>query len=147
MAQSETGCRFSDLEGVFGEQKLSFGEFCRLAMERGVEIGDVGDMRREMESEIFSVKVDHRLEREMEKAGVKNKALVERLIDRGAITLDNGEICGIGEQIESLKQSDPYLFESRQPTYRVKTGLSHTRERVDPEGMTDTDYYKNVKGI
>lgn len=42
----------------------------------------------------------------------KNPDVVIRMIDSGKITENNGQLYGLTEQIDALKKSDAYLFES-----------------------------------
>lgn len=42
----------------------------------------------------------------------RNTDVVFRMIDQSKITENNGQIYGLTEQLDALKKSDPYLFES-----------------------------------
>jgi len=137
----------ADIAEIFGEEKLSYEEFRARAGQRGIEMGDVGAIRQEYEAEISSMKIDAAVEREMEHSGVKNRALVSKLLDRELLTLDEDGIHGITEQLAALKESDPYLFDGAHPMRPIRSGLPHSRERLNPDAMSDADYYKTVRKI
>ncbi len=138
-----------EISEIFGSESLSYDEFKKRISERGLEFGDVAEVRRGYEDRITEIRCMSALEREMEKAGVRNTSLMTKLIDMGAITADEGGVHGIAEQIDALRESDPYLFvaEKKNTLKSVMTGERHGMARVDPDKMSDADFYKQVKLI
>ena len=138
----------ADISKIFGGGSLTYEEFSKKAGEMGLEVDDVTEVRRGYEDRILEMRCTNALDREMERAGVINTALVKRLINLDGITADDEGVHGIGEQIASLRESDPYLFVPEKKTLRaVMTGARHSGEGVDHDKMSDADYYKSVKLI
>lgn len=136
-----------DISEIFGNESLSYEEFSKRLSKEGMEFGDLAQLRRGYEDKILEIRCMSALERSLEKSGAKNIPLVTRLINMEGITADEEGVHGITEQLDALKESDPYLFESdKKPTLRaVFSGGSHNGDGADPEKMSDADYYKRVK--
>jgi len=141
--------RISD---IFGSEKLSYEEFVKKAAEAGGEFGDVAEMRKAHTAEMNRLRVTGAVEREAMRAGAKNSGLLMRVIDMNGVTVDDSGVHGIAEQIGKLKESDPYLFAEKEPavsaaketavpSVTVSTGAPHGRETVDPDLLSDADYY------
>lgn len=142
----------ADLSEIFGGEKLSYDEFLMKAGEMGREIGDLADMRQSYESEILSVKRNAALERELDRSGAKNRSLITKVIDLDSVEIDEDGVHGIAEQIDALRESDPYLFESAAPQSptqprTIRTGIAHRHEPLDSDSLSDKDFYKQVKKI
>ncbi len=143
------------ISDIFGSGKLSYEEFVKKAAEAGGEFGDVAEMRKAHTAEMNRLRVTGAVEREAMRAGAKNSGLLMRVIDMGSVTVDENGVHGIAEQIGKLRESDPYLFaekaaETGAPTVKetvtapamtVSTGAPHGRESVNPDLMSDEDYY------
>ena len=143
----------ADISEIFGSGKISYDEFLIKAGEMGVEVGDIGKMRTDYEEEIRGIRCRNALERELERSGVKNRELVTRILDMNSVTVDDDGVHGIAEQIDGLRESDPYLFEdavgqpgvTKSETRRVSTGFSHSGTAVDPDRLSDREFYKRIK--
>lgn len=141
----------ADISAVFGDGRLSYDEFLVKAGEMGLELGDITQLRRSYEEQIRGIRCASALERELDRAEVKNRTLVSRIIDMDAVTVDEEGVHGISEQISALKESDPYLFNTKERapaigvSPRIRTGFSHSGESLDPDTMSDADYYKQIK--
>jgi hypothetical protein len=139
-----------DLKELFGSGRLSFEELMVKCTEAGMEFGDLSGLRSEYDGKITALKKDFALERELEKAGVKNRALMEKVLDQEKITVDEDGVHGIAEQISALRESDPYLFDgpgavSAPSPAPVKWGVSHGQTVPDPDSMGDAEYYKVIR--
>ena len=111
---------------IFGDGRLSYDEFLMKTGEAGIEIGDVGEVRGAFEKKI---------------EGLRKSSALERELDR---------FSGISEQIASLRESDPYLFEEKSASSAgafFNSGLSHGREVPDEDSMSDSDFYKKIKKL
>lgn len=137
----------SEISEVFGDGKISYDEFLIKAGEMGAEFGDIGEMRSRYEEEIRGIRCAGELERELDRAGVKNRELITRIIDMGAVTVDEDGVHGIAEQIDGLRESDPYLFENaaETPARKVSTGMVHIGTAADPDRMSDREFYRRIK--
>ena len=73
--------------------------------------------------------------------GAKNPELLKKLIDISAISSEDGEIIGLDEQIEKLRQDNPFLFEEENPapkfTLRPKTSDKITKQSFDRMSYMD----------
>ena len=135
-----------DLKEIFGAERLSFEELMIKCADAGVQFGDLAALRSEYDGRITEMKKSFALERELDKAGVKNRALIEKVLDAEKITVDEDGVHGIAEQITALRASDPYLFDAPFPAPApVKWGLSHTQNAPDPDSMGDAEYYKTIR--
>lgn len=143
--------RISD---IFGSEKLSYEEFVKKAAEAGGEFGDIAEMRKTHTAELNRFRVTAAVEREAMLAGAKNSGLLMRVIDMNGITVDDSGVHGLTEQIGKLRESDPYLFAEKEAgtaaspvkepavsKVSVNTGAPHGRETVDPDLLSDADYY------
>ena len=141
---------------IFGSAKLSYEEFVKKAAEAGGEFGDVAEMRKTHTAELNRLRVTAAVEREAMLAGAKNSGLLMRVIDMSVITVDDSGVHGLTEQIGKLRESDPYLFADKEAgtsaspvkepaasavTVSVNTGAPHGRETVNPDLLSDADYY------
>lgn len=137
----------AEISEIFGSGKISYDEFLIKAGEMGMELGDIGEMRARYEEEIRGIKCAGALERALDRAGVKNRELFMKVIDMGAVTVGEDGVRGITEQIDLLRESDPYLFEDARSasSSKVSTGLAHGGAAADPDRMSDREFYKRVK--
>lgn len=142
------------ISDIFGSEKLSYEEFVKKAAEAGGEFGDVAEMRKAHTAEMNRLRVTGAVEREALRAGAKNSGLLMRVIDMAGVTVDDSGVHGIVEQIGKLRETDPYLFAEKEaapvmgakenvqvPAVTVSTGAPHGKENVDPDLMSDEDYY------
>lgn len=140
-----------DISEIFGSEKLSYEEFLAKAVENGMDIGDMTELKQHHEAEIMSVRVQNELERELDNAGVKDRELVMKLVDMQSVTYDEDGIHGISEQIEALKTNASYLFEdkaqSKSALSKMRIGMPHKNEANDADSMNDRDFYKRIKKI
>ncbi len=131
-----------ELSDIFGEGKLSYEEFLVKAGEAGAEFGDTAALRADYEERIRDLATTAALERELDRAAVRNRDVVSRLIDFSAVTVDENGVHGITEQVASLRQSDPYLFADPAPRRPIRSGLPHAAAPTDPDSLDDAAYYK-----
>ena len=150
-----------DLSELFGEERLSYAELCERLAKAGLEYGDVGAARAEFTRQMDDVRRSAALERALDRAKVKNRAIVSKIIDMDRVTVGEDGAHGIAEQLDDLRRTDPYLFEGseRQPEttapqqsasqqgIRFSSGLRHTEAAADPDDMSDAEYYRAVKKL
>src|SRR5690625_4919798 len=81
--------------------------------------------KTEYEQKLQQQAFDYRLESTLSGAKVKNTKAIKALLDMDMIKLDGDTLKGLDTQLESLKESDPYLFdqeeqqEQNQPGFKV----------------------------
>src|SRR5690625_3837499 len=71
--------------------------------------------KTEYEQKLQQQAFEHRLENSLKDAGVRNVKAVKALLDTETIKLDGDKLLGLDDQLESLKESDDYLFQSDEP--------------------------------
>ena len=108
-----------EISDIFGEERLSYAEFRERAERAGVLFGDVEAARTEaraaFDRQLSDVRRSAALERELDRAKVKNRSIVSKIIDMEKVTVDEGGVGGIAEQLDLLRRTDPYLFETENP--------------------------------
>lgn len=118
------------LKELFCGESIGFEEFCeRLAARPDIqgEYVSAGELEkanakiaaekaaREKDSADFAVELsnarrDMMINLALAQSGAKNIKAVRALIDESAVTLDNGELCGIDREIARVGKDCPYLF-------------------------------------
>ncbi len=118
------------LKELFSGDKLSFDEFFeRLRSRPDIQSGYVSASEmekakakiaaekaaREKDSADFAMELsnarrDMMIDLALSQSGAKNIKAARALIDENAVTLDNGELCGIAQEIERVGKDCPYLF-------------------------------------
>ncbi len=127
------------IKSLFGEEALSYGEFVRRAGEAKVRIGDLSEAEEAHKKEMDGLCISHALDRSLERLGAKNGELVKRAINLDSVSVENGKVVGLDEQLSALQASDPYLFRERETT---RTGTEHGQSFRDTDSMSDADFYK-----
>lgn len=128
-----------EIQKLFGEESLSYAEFTSRAERSGMRIGNLLEMETAHRKELDGVYITCELERELERFGAKNGALIKKALDMEAVRVENGKVSGLNEQLEALLASDPYLFRERE---RTRTGAEHGASIVpDADGMSDAEFY------
>lgn len=64
------------------------------------------------EDELKNQRLRYSIVDAVRKSKARNEDVVFRMIDQSKITENGGNLYGLSEQLEALKKSDPYLFES-----------------------------------
>lgn len=85
------------------------------------EISEITNQRDMLTKEYNSLKINSSVEKELLKADARNIKAVMALIDNESISIDdNGNVLGIKEQIEDLKENEAtsFLFKEKQVEMR-----------------------------
>lgn len=93
-------------EKVKGNEELT-AEIDRLKQENK-------DTQTEYETKLQQQAFDHTLENSLNGAKVKNTKAVKALLNMETIKLDGETLKGLDDQLNGLKESDPYLFEQEE---------------------------------
>ncbi len=73
----------------------------------------------------------------------KNPEILKALIDFSAITSENGEIIGLSEQLEAIRQENPFLFEDNSvPKFTRRPKSSDQITKKDFDAMSYSDRVK-----
>ena len=90
---------------------------------------DAADWETKYNTDIAAAKLDNALSLALIEAKVKNPKLAKAALDMSIIKLDGEKLLGLTEQIDALKESDGYLFDTEDTDKggaRVTTGAQHT---------------------
>ena len=87
----------------------------------------------------------------------KNPEVLKALIDFNSVSFENGEISGLSEQIDAIRQENPFLFDdSSAPKFTRRPKTSDEITKKDFDNMSYSDrvklfsknpaLYKSLKG-
>lgn len=74
----------------------------------------VTDWENKYNTDIAAVKLDSAVNMGLVEAKVKNPKIAKAALDMSVIKLDGEKVVGLKEQLDTLKESDAYLFETEQ---------------------------------
>ena len=63
------------------------------------------------EAQILGIKRDTAIEKALSQSGAKNSKAIRALLDGDKIVFKDGELIGVDDQLNALKESDPYMFD------------------------------------
>ena len=121
------------LKEIFAGEAISFDEFSQRLNDRPDILGEYADAQdlaavsakfeaekaaREKDAadfanEMAAMRRDMMVDMELTKSGAKNIKAVRALLNEEAITLLDGGLCGIEQEIERIGKDCPYLFGNR----------------------------------
>ncbi len=117
------------------EQSAELEKALKSAYEKGK--ADAG-------SEYQKSELDKAVNSALTKAGAKNVTAVKALIDMSKITMENGEVKGLIEQIEKLKRENGYLFSEggKKPEF---TAAASAAQKMSAKEFEKLSYKKRLK--
>lgn len=83
---------------------------------------------KEYEKRIIEKERGYAIGQALFKAGARNSTAVQSLLDNESIKYNNGNFEGLQEQIDSLKQSDSYLFDMPEPPATNPSGVAEVKD-------------------
>lgn len=88
------------------------------------------DLENKYNTDIAAVKLDSAVNLALVEAKAKNPKLTKGALDMSLIKLDGDKLIGLSEQLENLKETDAYLFDTEtvedKKTATVMTGAGHS---------------------
>lgn len=100
-------------------------------------------LQQEAEEKVQAVRFDYALKAALRDAGAKNPAVVAGALKLDVLQENDGHIVGLKEQLDALRESDAYLFESDTPSPEiVRPGTPPPRKTSEQEQM-DAFYANN----
>ena len=99
-----------------------------------------GQIKEEYESKIQKQTFDYALKDALTVAKVRNPKAAKALLNTEAIKLDGDKLLGLEEQLKTIKESDPYLFEevkSEPGKPNFTTGKHQTVPTGEPSNLTE----------
>jgi hypothetical protein len=96
----------------------------------------------ESNARMNEIRVDWELTAGLKQAGARNEKAVLALIDRSKIKVTEEGVQGVAEQLEALRESDPYLFEDNggKPYFSTGSGGGNPESK---EAAVVAARYKN----
>ena len=96
--------------------------------------------------EINNIKINYALRGELAKRGAKNIDAALRLFDFEGITMENGEIFGMDEKMESFVYENDFLFENKStaPVFSAPTG-NKGQKAISREEFAKMGYSKRLE--
>lgn len=98
----------------------------------------------EGQSQLDEFKNEQALNNELSKSGAKNPEILKPLIDLTSVSFENGEIRGLDEQIEKIRQENPFLFEDDKPAPRF-TLRPESSDKITKKSFDKMSYMDRVK--
>ncbi len=114
--------------------------------------GDVETWKNKYNDDIAALKLSSAIDTDLMKAKVKNLKVVKGCLDTSKIKLDGDTLLGLSEQLDALRTSDAYLFESAEGASGAGaqgsaggTGMAAGKSGgEDLSSLSDADYYARV---
>ncbi|XRF77173.1 phage scaffolding protein [Pediococcus acidilactici] len=107
--------QITDYEKEVANLKKSLGDNEEAQQQISDLQAQLKDSKKTHESELAQLKTDNAIELALRDANVRDSKAVMPFIDKDTIKLEDGQIKGLNEQIESIKADHDYLFNSDEP--------------------------------
>lgn len=104
---AERDKQIEDLKKATGDAESLRAEITKLQSENKAA-------KEKYDADLLTVKRESAIEQALTSGGAKNIKAVKALLDMNGIEFDGEKIKGLDKQLEKLKESDGYLFESKQ---------------------------------
>ena len=85
----------------------------------------ISELQAKYDTDISAAKLGSALDLALVAGKAKNPKLVKAALDMEKIKLDGDKVLGLDEQLESIRKSDPYLFDDANPGPTLNSGLEH----------------------
>ncbi len=117
------------------EQSAELEKALNSAYEKGKT--EAGDRHKKNEFE-------NALNAALIKAAAKNVTALKALLDMSAISMENGELNGLSEQIDRLKRENGYLFSEggKKPEF---TAAANSKQKMTSKEFEKLSYKKRLK--
>lgn len=116
---SELGLNKEQMDAVFAEHGKTITEYKSRLEAAEKERNDLqvslDEQQTKLEKQYGDQQKDFAISYTMKNANVHDRDLIMGLLDKTQINIANGELNGLNEQIEGLKETRPYLFKGDEP--------------------------------
>ena len=102
--------------------------------------------KQEYEEQLQKQQFDFTLDKKLSNE-VKNSKAVKALLDLETIKVDNGDVKGLDEQLNSLKESDPYLFNEQEEETKTKPSVSTGEHKGQASNDEDLSKFRKSLGL
>jgi predicted nucleic acid-binding Zn-ribbon protein len=101
-------------------------------------------LEQKSQADLAALRFDHALEKALDKFKSKNNKAVRALLDLDKVTLEGDQLVGLDEQMQSLQEQSPYLFEENTSA----GGFAYTPAKgsgtPDMSLLSDDEFYRLV---
>lgn len=87
----------------------------------------------------------HLIDRVLMQEKARNLTAVKALLNMEGISLENGELCGLADQLCQLKEECGYLFEATEGTLQFMRPAGKSHFGMKPETLRGMSYMKRVQ--
>ena len=103
-------------------------------------------MAKQYELKMFALKKAAAIDNALLESKAKNMKAVRALVDDSRIVVKDGKLTGLSEQIDAIKNSDPYLFDDERDTGRGSNPPQPADRaiKMNPDRLDDKTFY-NIK--
>lgn len=95
---------------------------------------DNNKIKVDYEAKIKQQAFDHTLKDALTSAKVRNPKAAKALLDLESIKLDGDKLLGLDDQLQAIKESDPYLFAEDNPQNNHKPSFTTGQHQKGAEG-------------
>ena len=132
-------------EEALAEQEAVLAE--RDALKQALEQAEM--QKKELiatyEKQQESERLQGALDQALMKAGARNLIAVKALLNMEEITLENGVLCGLDEQLWTMKQENGYLFEAGENNVQFIRPAAKGKAEVTSEEFKKMGYMERLK--
>lgn len=133
--------RISQLEKENADLKADAEENVKSLEAARAEAEALNSQLTKAQEETAALKINSGIEKALITAGAKNLKAVGSLLDREAIAFDEkGNLTGLTEQLEAIRQSDSYLFKEAEQKPQINGLTAYSPEEGADENQGETDF-------
>lgn len=110
--------------------------------------GDYDDLKRRYDGDMESMNqklsqsnLTHAVEKELLRKGAKNATAAMALVDMEQVTMKNGKLMGLEEQLQDIMAEEPYLFAQEK-----KRGYYPMGGKTQKDGDLQKKIYRGLRG-
>jgi len=106
------------------------------------------EAQKQAKADMEKLQFDHALENALTGSKAKNVKAVQALLDLEGLKFNDGDIVGLKDQLEKIKEENDYLFEIDEPSDPTPSITTQINKNPDKGQGTDLgsalkDFYKN----
>lgn len=130
--------KYKDYEAISSDKEKLQTKYSELESKYNDDIKNYSER-------VNSLELDNILNLKLLSLNAKNVEVVGKFIDKSKLTLENGDIKGLNEQIESVKTQYGYLFKDTEDVKVSGVEPTVAKENIQPKTLLGTlqDFYKN----
>lgn len=100
------------------------------------------DAMREAEEKFARLEIERMIDAELEKANARSPEILKALISTDSVTMENGKLLGLSEQLENLRNEYGFIFAEDEEKPRFTKELARGGTDMDLSKMSYKDRLK-----